>query len=77
MITKEELWEIESENKDSFIDLEQEKIIRLVKLASKFQKRTCEVPYHPLLDSFFEGLIQGGLKIESRTLDKITLSWST
>lgn len=76
MITKEELLEIESNSRESFIELEKERILRMIKFAASFQKRTCEVPYHPLLDSFFEELIQGGLKIESRTLDKITLSWS-
>lgn len=76
-ITKQELWQIEEENKNTFINSEQYKIRRDIRLSARNQKRTCEVPYHPLLDSFFEELIQGGLKIESRTIDKITLSWST
>jgi len=47
----------------------------MIENSARSQKRTVEVPYHPLLVSFFGELMQGGLKIESRTLDKITLSW--
>jgi len=76
-MTKEELWKIEKESKDKFIELRIMHINGLIENTARNQKRTCEVPYHPLLDSFFEELMQGGLKIESRTLDKITLSWLT
>jgi len=77
MITKQELYRIEVEHMEKFISAYKRDIQEIVTHAARSQKRTCEVPYHPLLDSFFEELIQGGLKIQSRTLDKITLSWST
>jgi hypothetical protein len=75
--TKEELWKIEAESKAIFIKTRVSDIDAILKYAAKYQKRIIEVPYHPLLDSFFNELIKGGLKIESRTLDKITLSWLT
>jgi len=76
-ITKEELLKIEEEGKEGFLAARIYEIESAIKYASKYQKRVCEVSYHPLLDSFFEELTKGGLKIESRTLDKITLSWLT
>lgn len=75
MITKEELLQMELDYREKFIDSQKHNILEVIKYYARSQKRTCEVPYHPLLDSFFEELVQGGLKIESRTLDKITLSW--
>lgn len=77
MITKEELLKIGEKSKEDFVFNRKESIESLLVYAAKNQKTHCQVPYHPLLDSFFEELIQGGLKVESRTLDKITLSWST
>lgn len=76
-MTKEELWQTENESKDKFVELRKMQIQGLIRASARNQKRTCEVPYHPLLDPFFEELMKGGLKIESRTLDKITLSWLT
>lgn len=76
-MTKEELLKIGENSKDDFVFNRRDSIESLLRYAARNQKTHCEVPYHPLLDSFFEELIQGGLKIESRTLDKITLSWST
>ena len=76
-MTKEELWQIEYDYREKFIAARKCEIEDAMKHASKHQKRICEVRYHPLLDSYLEELIKGGLKIESRTLDKITLSWLT
>lgn len=74
-MTKEELWQMEIDYREKFISTSKRDIKDIITHAARSQRRICEVPYHPLLDSFFEELIQGGLKIESRTLDKITLSW--
>jgi len=77
VINTKYLQEIEFESKYDFIEWQRNLITDIIENTAKNQKRACEVPYHPLLDSFFEELIQSGLKIQSRTLDKITLSWST
>lgn len=76
-MTKEELWQMELDYRDKFISTSKRDISEIIAHTARRQKRFCEVPYHSLLDSFFEELVQGGLKIESRTLDKITLSWLT
>jgi hypothetical protein len=55
--------------------MKKKRILAIIKCYASRQRRTCEVPYHPLLDSFFEELVEGGLKIESKSLDKIRLSW--
>ena len=68
---------MEIDYRNKFISASKRDIENIITHAARSQKRTCEVPYHPLLDSFFEELIQNGLKIQSRTLDKITLSWLT
>lgn len=76
-ITKDELHRIEKFSSQDFIRQKELEIESLILFAARNQQRMCEVPYHPLLDSYFSDLVEGGLKIESRTLDKITLSWST
>jgi len=75
MITKEELYRIEEDSKQNFIEARRYEIESAIKYASKSQERICEVRYHPLLDSYFAELCKNGFRIESRTLDKITLSW--
>jgi len=76
-ITKGELHQIEVDYREKFVSASKRDIENFLTHAARSQRRTCEVSYHPLLDSFFEELMQEGLKIESRTLDKITLSWLT
>lgn len=77
MVTKESLLRIEKESTHKFVEELQLEIGSLLCKAASKLKRTCEVPYHPALDKYFEELVNNGLKIESRTLDKITLSWLT
>lgn len=74
---KEVLIKRAKEAEARFVRDRKEEILALLDTAALKMQTYCELTYHPLLDSFFEELVQGGLEIESRTLDKITLSWST
>ena len=74
-ISKQRLLAIQAREEQTFIHSKIAEFDEAFIKAASEMKRTLEIEYHPLLDSYYSDLKTNGLQYVDRGLNTITFSW--